>query len=604
MPFNPFLASSGPASALKVETMEHVLTWVNELCDREETTKKSYRDAVIWSGKHIRKPLSKIKADRNAVLAHFADHEYSKEWAKTFEAFRRRKRNLSAAINGATGVIAARADRNGRTDSWRRLIARLTHLLNTQPNNNSALHEKKIVGVQVLANLARSLEIESFELRGSALGLLYKAASSTGQRDAVIKTFAFLNETRKLGDAEVLACLPKEPISFVRPTGSARLQIPAALSEELEIWITIATRGPWSPTDKCFGDGVDRGPYTNAVRKVVSTAITISLFLETNRSTVAFAFADDILTEVVRTWRVWEIQADLRAIKAGTANGYLEYVETFLKRNGEAADHVRNILKTDKWLKSSRTSDTKMAPAAQRFCRRVVRDMEARANFLALHVKYRNKAEKHLQKAKTCRLRRKHHLEKARKYGTIAAFAALETDAAPIRIGSALRCTISGPSPWLNLGVNKSSNGRLFVPAGKSKNKQAIRAPISTKSRTRGIETLRWYEKKIRPLFPHHDENDFFFPAVKSMSKFLPYTTLKKWWDQTIAEFGFPGMNPHMFRHGQASILIANNPGNWAHVMARLGDTLETCMDYYGWMDEERLIEEGQNLLTKDLPNV
>ena len=197
------------------------------------------------------------------------------------------------------------------------------------------------------------------------------------------------------------------------------------------------------------------------------------------------------------------------------------------------------------------------------------------------------------------------HLIAARSYGTIAAFAAIETDAAPLRIGSALPMTFRGKDPWLNLGSRKNSDGHLIVPAERTKTKKkAISAPISAKNRTRGLETLRWFERNIRPLYPHAEQNDFFFPGVQARNEHLSYATFNKWWNKTIPEFGFPGMTPHMFRHGQASILVANNPGDWSYVMARLGDALSTCMDYYGWIDEERLILEGQKKLTRGLPNV
>jgi hypothetical protein len=58
-----------------------------------------------------------------------------------------------------------------------------------------------------------------------------------------------------------------------------------------------------------------------------------------------------------------------------------------------------------------------------------------------------------------------------------------------------------------------------------------------------------------------------------------------------------------MFRHGQASILVAENPGNWSLVAARLGDTEAVCRDNYAWIDHEKLVLAGQRELTKEFPS-
>ena len=113
---------------------------------------------------------------------------------------------------------------------------------------------------------------------------------------------------------------------------------------------------------------------------------------------------------------------------------------------------------------------------------------------------------------------------------------------------------------------------------------------------------MRWFETKIRPLFCNHKDNDHFFPAVIDPTKPLPYGTFKSWWSDCAANSGFPGMNPHMFRHGQASILVAQNPGNWSLVSARLGDTEAVCRTTYAWIDHDKLVLAGQQELSKELP--
>jgi hypothetical protein len=62
-------------------------------------------------------------------------------------------------------------------------------------------------------------------------------------------------------------------------------------------------------------------------------------------------------------------------------------------------------------------------------------------------------------------------------------------------------------------------------------------------------------------------------------------------------KFGFAGLNPHMVRHGQASILVDNTPGDWQTVFARLGNLGDTCQKFYAWIRAEELILQGQRLL-------
>jgi len=599
--FDPYLREVHTSAKETIQNLQDVLTWVNNNCDCEETTKNGYRGALLWVSKQARRPLHDIPADRDAVLAKFPDEGFTRDWAKTFRAFRARKKNLSAAINGATGVIAERAARASQIDGWCRLISRLRVLLPTISEPPPALNPHKIISVQALAALARSLNIDACDLTGDVPRELYRAAKDAGQRDACEDAIALMNAVRELDDGELMAALPGTPILFARPRRPEHIEIPTTLSEEIDVWVYVATRGEWSPTDEDYGPGVAAGTYRSAVRKVVKTALAIHA-IRSDTETIAHVFANAAMTEVVRTWRKWHFGADPRALTTKTAIGYLECVRTLLERNGEDRSHVDILLKTDLWLSGHRND---MSPSTERFCRRVVRDLQARGDFLGLHVKYRKVAELQLRKAKKFPSNAVKHLIAARSYGTIAAFAAIETDAAPLRIGSALPMTFRGKDPWLNLGSRKNSDGHLIVPAERTKTKKkAISAPISAKNRTRGLETLRWFERNIRPLYPHAEQNDFFFPGVQARNEHLSYATFNKWWNKTIPEFGFPGMTPHMFRHGQASILVANNPGDWSYVMARLGDALSTCMDYYGWIDEERLILEGQKKLTRGLPNV
>lgn len=433
---------------------------------------------------------------------------------------------------------------------------------------------------------------------------LYRAATTTAAKDAVVEALRLIDQSRVITDRRIQRILPAQPIGFVRPERVEKVVIPGSLLQELETWVHLATRGRWSITDNAFVGGVSPKPYLNAAKKIITTAERAGALKLAGLNTIASAFDERVLVAVVRKLRDLHKKNEIGAITPRTARGYFECLIPLLERNGEDTSSVKMIRDTDRWLKTGRRSRTEMAPHVRSFCRSVVTDMNARIRFLSLHIQLRKKAILHLKAAQmTMGREAERHLEKARRFGTCAAFAALETDAIPARVSSVLKTTFRGSGAWLCLGHRKTDDGRLMIPAAFVKNGKPLFATISATSRLRGLETLRWYEEFIRPLFSDHRDNDHFFPAVQKQGQPLPYATFKSWWSDCAAECGFPGLNPHMFRHGQASILVAENPGNWPLVAARLGDTEAVCRDNYAWIDHEKLVLAGQQELTKEFPS-
>lgn len=603
MPFDPFTQTTEMTEhycEAQAETLEDVLSWINGGgSDLETDTRLDYSRAVRLVGKRLRKPLAAIPASGGVFRAEFPDAEYSVLWGKSFNAFRRWKGKVCAAINGATGAIAAKAERRARDDDWRTLVDVLTDIAARTPPEDALFHENEIIGVRALADAARCADVPGpRHIHGFVHDIIAEAADN-GQRQATIDALHLCDRIRTLSDNRLGQLLSDEPIAF-SPIEVARIEIPGDLLAELDIWLDVATRGEWAPTKEAYGKGISRKPYQDATRNIIRTAQKSGRVDLAKIPTIAWVFADSVLTEIVRTWRKNHAENERGAIAPRTAKNYLETLACFLERNGECAHLVKKILATDDWVRSGGNSRG-MPERAKRLCRRVVTDKPTRLAFLSLHIRYRDAAEDYLRLAETDPKARAHALIMARQLGTCAAFAALETDAVPVRVSNALSCTYRGRGAWLELGYGRKQDGRLIVPASATKNKKEINAPIKANSRLRGLETLHWYEKRIRLLFPHQGESDYFFPAVTTPGEPLSYATLMSWWKKSIGNFSFPGMNPHLFRHGQASILVANSPGDWQTVSVRLGDKEDTCRRYYVWIHEEKLILEGQRRLTEGL---
>ncbi|MBN9675964.1 site-specific integrase [Salipiger bermudensis] len=608
MTFNPFEDSFqglGDKATSGAKTLQDVLEWLErDECPLGVAARRTYTQAVRKAARLIGRAPDRIPACTKQFQSKFPNRAYARSWGKTFCAAKRWKRNVSAAINGATGIIAAQKERRSRRDEWASLLAVLGEIAEKGSPSPFELHPKQLICIQSCADTARKLEIRVSDIDPDVALCLYRAAPTKAAKDAVVEALDLVDQSRVITDRRIQRVLPAQPIGFVRPERAEKVAIPGSLVQELETWVHLATRGRWSITDNAFVAGVSPTPYFNAAKKILTTAERAGALKLAELSTIASAFDELVLVAVVQMLRDLHKNDEAGAITPRTARGYFECLVPLLERNGEDTSSVRMILDTDRWLKTGRRSRTEMAPHVRSFCRSVVTDMNARIRFLSLHIQLRKKAILHLKAAQmTTGREAERHLEKARRFGTCAGFAALETDAIPARVSSVLKTTFRGSGAWLCLGHRKADDGRLMIPAAYVKNRKPLFATMSATSRLRGLETLRWYEEFMRPLFSDHQDNDHFFPAVQKPGQPLSYATFKSWWSDCAAECGFPGLNPHMFRHGQASILVAENPGNWSLVAARLGDTEAVCRDNYAWIDHEKLVLAGQRELTKEFPS-
>jgi hypothetical protein len=609
MTFNPFedrYQNVADKTIAETKTLQDVIEWLDSgECHLSEVTRRTYLQAVRKAARLIGQTPSRIPACTVQFHSNFPDRNYECSWGKTLYAANRWKRNVSAAINGATGVIKTQKERRLRCDEWATLMAVLREFAGKPPLSHLVqIHPKELISVQSCADTARKFGVRLSELDSDLALYLYKSAPTKGAKNSVIDALNLIDRCRAVRDKRIQGILPVQSINFVRPKRVEKIAIPNALMQELETWVDVASRGRWSITDNAFTGGVTSTNYLNAAKKILTTAERAGALKLAELQTIAFAFDTHVLVSVVQMLRKLHKNDEPGAISPRTARGYFESLVPLLQRNGEDSSSVSMILETDLWLQTGRRSRHEMAPHVHSFCRNVVTDMNARIRFLSLHIQLRRKSIFHLKAAeKTTGREAERHLEKARRLGTCAAFAALETDAIPARVSSVLKITFRGKDAWLSLGHKKSDNGRLTIPSAFVKNRKSLRATISAASRLRGLETLRWYEQFIRPLFEFHIDNDYFFPAVQTPLKPLSYFTFRCWWLAGSVDCGFPRLNPHMFRHGQASILVAQNPGNWQLVAARLGDTEDVCRSVYAWIDHEKLVLSGQQELVKDFPN-
>ena len=606
MSFDPFAISTQCATLLEdaqpICAVPFVLEWL-KTAPLADVTRDDYRRSVerlqsMQATSRMTFPLDWAELREDLKAMPFDPDEFQSVKAQAAWV-----RKVVAAFKGASGETAAQRERRSRDDGWRHLIDALRNVA-TRPFDGPSptLTYNEIIPLGVLAKLARRRGYEPHQLTNGLILDLYLHEAAKGQKESVLRAVALLDRIREVAWGDFSDWLPKEPLRFRKPVLADRSrELPPHLEGELHVMVELASRGEIDPTTgERFGGKVSK-PIHYAAQKIVVTGLSLLQVPECVPDSIAAFFDYGWLTRILTRWQQWDAADDPRAISSTTAVGYFERIAPFLDRNGYDSSGARKLKPRSVWLQDGAEARGRMTAKAEQFCRRILKDRALRMRVMSLHIHWRKRAEAELVKARAKgRNGGQRHIELARQYGTLACFAAIETDAAPIRVDNALNITFGGAGSWLTLPTPHEKNGRLQIPAACTKNGKPIDVPILHTSRIRGLQTILWYIRTIRPLFPHARTSDYLFPAVKEAGKHLSYGTFTGWWYPAVSEEDLPEMTPHKLRHAQASILISKRPGDWTLAAIRLGDTEATVERNYGFIDRERLHILSGQVLTED----
>lgn len=606
MSFDPFSAatsSQAPASAQPVSGVEQVLVWL-KTAPLSKHARDDYRRAVEKFARLRDDPRKPFPLDARVVERDLSEMGFEHREFRTVKAQDAWRRKVQASFRGACGELKDARERRTRDDDWAALLAALKNKASSPLDGPiETIHPQSIISLEVLADLARRLDLAPQDLTAERVRDIYINVAAKDQKRSVLLASARLDELRNVTWGDFTAWLPRKPIGFEKPVLLSRsVSLPGHLQEELDIMVSVAARGKTDPTTgKTFENRVPKPIYC-AAKKVVATGLDLASGGDAEIESIAHFFDRAPLTEILRTWQDWAACEDPRSLKASTAAGYFQRIKPFLERNGYSGEPVADLLKNSEWLQEGLDSLEEMTPDAQKFCERLLRHRATRLDFLSLHIRWQREAMAQLELSRQTKGKiAGRHRERARALGTIAAFAAIETDGTPLRADNALALTLGIPGAWLQMPTQYDCDAHIRIPAKFTKNGKPIKASIRAVSQLRGLATLKWYVKTIRPLFPGAEKSPYLFPSVQDATKSLSYNTFSNWWCPAIRAADQPGLNPHRFRHGQASILVARNPGNWQFAMVRLGDTERTVRRNYAWIDTERLMEKGQDQLAAEL---
>lgn len=556
---------------------------------KSQNTKKLYISAVGRLPAIFGKSLAEIPLDTDVISAGLTDSAL-KRLPCSLKTGRQYRRRILAAVQLATGELDEKAERRAREDDWALLRSALGRVAQA-PNAHQAktFHYKRLISVDRLIDLARKHGIGVADLDQVGAIALFQAAPSQEVRNAVFNSIQLLMKLHTASWCDFSSLLP--PIKqFDRPKLVHRGQeVPAHLSDELEIMVEIVSRGTrCETTGRYFRPKVSK-PYRYAALKVIRTYLDQGAI----PTTLVEAFDRPALLDCLKKWEQYETDGDLRKIAAQTAEGYLWRSKPLLESNGYSGEHIPAIIVGNAWIQESFDRSGEMTEKAESFCRKLLRDKRMRLIFLSEHIRYRSLAMKLLKESPRPLSGRT--LEKIRAIGTLAAVAALETDAAPVRISNALEIPLYGPDAWYTPPSASTPDGYLDIPGSHTKNGRHIHGVLSATSPLRGLATIEWFMKEIRPLFLEGQVSKWLFPSVEAPSQPLPYNTFLRWWTAQIDGTELHGMTPHFYRHGQATILAARHPGNWGLVAERIGDSEAVTRKRYAFVDTAALMRQGQN---------
>lgn len=555
-------------------TMQDVLDWTIE------QKKDDYINPVKkCSERYDHRPLCDIPADLGEFHKRFPLKSYKPGLGRTEDAYKAWRRKVQAAIKGATGKLLEEQERRARQDAWAELISAIEPLIG--PPDDAMYPHQILIPIRKLADLARQHGKDPHQVSQEWL-VGFRSDLGTNEWRSVQSALRRLNDLRYF--STVRPFLAKEPYGEPDVIRARSLPgIPDHLAEEIREWVNVATRGDYDPVEDRYENGgseKDKSFKSAALRKFVSTLSECVVFDPE-------AGLRDLLTceNATLVVRRWTANSDgIGKITARTANDYLKAIRVVMARNGMPPDKLKAHLGNNGFLNKGKKQGKSMSPVVRSFCETLLGSEKLTMTFLSLHVQLRNKAQTIFDKSQSeNRQLTTQEMKDVRAIGTVAAFCAIETRGAPVRIENALGFKIRGEHITFHLPSRMADHATIVLSPEDTKNDNEIWAPIE-RGNLNGLEVIEWYMREIRSLYPEADKSDFLFPGIKKRGS-LNYNTFLEWFKRETRAAGLP-MTPHNFRHGLASLLIESNPGRWDLLERLLDDTVGTACRNYGWVNK------------------
>ena len=566
--------------------------------DISETTRDRYLAAIARTGERLNRPLAGIEAELALVEERFQlDGFDPAEWP-TDTAYALFRRRLQAPLREFLGVHATQAALRAQQDDWTRLFTAIKPLTEGRIGKNAKWHPMELAAMKTFALVARSYGWQPRELTLIEAQRI-DADFRGNKREANARALRRLDELREF--PQLSALLPPLPIEF---TAERRALLLTALEPGWEMqflpWIEAVTKKNWDPVEKKFAD--DHAKHADAMRSAFRTALRIGVEIgqiSPDQADLRVAFADDeILCAIAGEMfaRRTRSKKDGRLVPR-TSRKYLKAINQVRSYLGIDTRVLKLVIANNAVAREGKKAEKCMTPKNRKFCEGVVDNPALRRRFLTSFKVLRDAAETILAQA-AAENRRLTKLETARVriLGTAACFAAIEIGGAPIRVENAMRLTCDGEDAQIRIPAKGKKAIKVFIPPELTKNKVAIEFPIRS-NRFGYHDTIRWYLREIRPLFPPAATSPYLFPAVRTPGAHLNPDFFGAEFAGLMRTIVNLPMTPHQMRHGQTSLLLDRHPNEIEVIAKRIDDKPATLRQFYGWLNSLKLVERGQDLL-------
>lgn len=578
-------------------TLADLRAHVTGRTDISSSVRSRYVSVIDEAGRIINSPLAAIPAELNLVEERFPLDGFDPCHWTTDAAYRLFRRRLQAPLREFLGVHAAKAALRAQQDDWTHLLAAIAPLTKGRVGKNARWHPMKLQALKTFALVARAYGLQPHDLNLIEARRI-DADFQGKKRDANARSLKRLDELRVF--PQLLPWLPAEAIGF---TSAARvpllMTLPPALEAQFLPWIAAFTQTNWDPVDQQFAD--EHTGHAHVACSAFRTVLRIGVDLGQIRpdADLRVVLADDeILCAIAKEmfsrskWR----KIDGR-LKPRTSRKYLKIITQAQTHLGIDTSLLCLVIANNAVSREGKKAEKCMTPKNRKFCEGIVNDPALRRRFLTSFKRLRKAAEAILALAASeHRDLTKLEISRVRMLGAAACFAAIQIGGAPIRVENAMRLTCIGEDAQIRIPGKGSQSIQVYIPAEQTKNKVAIEFPIRA-NKYGYFDTIRWYLRCIRPLFPHAETNPHLFPGITIVGAHLNASFFGAEFTGLMRTVATLPMTPHQMRHGQTSLLLDRYPNEIEVIAKRIDDRPATLRQFYAWLNSLKLVERGQDLL-------
>jgi len=574
---------------IKPMTFQNVSDWT------VEHNKMDYISPVKRCGEmHGNRRLVDISACLEEFKRRFPLNGFDPRHFKSEKAYKAWRRKVIAAIKGASGQLVVEQERRDRCDDWSNVIEAIEPL--TGMPYEAMYPHQILIPIRKLADIARQHGKRPDQITQDWLGQ-QRPTLGTNEWSSVQTALRQLNEFRFLSSLKPF--LPSVPYSEPNAVRYNTLPgIPDHIAKEVKEWVENSTLKEFDPVEQEYTGVASEGGIgvkTSALRNFISTLAVSGKIEIARESSIADLLTTESAEIVIRAWTRNNKDKRKGSITERTAHDYMKVLFVLMGRNGVSPETIKAHLAANGFLKTGKKKSKGMSQRVRKFCEGLLGSSKQTMDFLSMHVRLRNKAQAVIDEVKASgRKMTTREVETVRAIGSAAAFCALETRGAPIRVSSALALMFRGEDITFHRPTTATKHATITLSPEHTKNDVEIWAPINP-GNLNGLEVLEWYFEKIRPLYPNAEKSDFVFPGIEKDGP-LPDKTFREWFKRETRAAGLP-MTPHNFRHGLASLLIQKNPGRWDLLERLLDDSIVTIRRNYAWIDKRSSRKEVQHLI-------